>query len=66
MQVLTGNLGNSSNLELNFLHKDLEEIFTEISQDVVGKILNLQLTFRFLGEKITTGVEYAKPLQHFI
>lgn len=61
-----GNLGNNSILELNFLHKAWEEIFTEISQDMVGKILNLQLSFRLLGETSTTEVEYTKLLQYFI
>lgn len=60
------NLGSTSILELNFPHKASEEIFTEISQDIVDKILNLQLSFRFLGEIITMEVEYAKLLQYFI
>lgn len=60
------NLGSTSILELNFLHKASEEIFTEISQDIVDKILNLQLSFRFLGEIVTMEVEYAKLLQYFI
>lgn len=56
MQVLIVNLGSSSILELNFLHKASEEIFTEISRDIVDKFLNLPLSFRFLGEIITMEV----------
>lgn len=61
-----GNLGTSGILELNFLHKAREEIFTEISQDTIDKILNLQLSSRFLGETIIMEAVHLKLLSYFI